>query len=73
MSVCLSVASHYISETSEAKAVKFDKVTASVMMVHHASSFSSLHLDLWPHEHVLQDTHGQCMLSERALGIETSQ
>ena len=70
LSVCLPVASH-ISETSEAIAIKFDKVTASVMTMHHASIFNSLRLDLWPHEHVLQNT-GQCMLSERAFGVETS-
>ena len=68
MCVCLSVTSH-ISETSEAIASKFDKVTASVMTLHHISNFSCLHLDVWPHEHVLKDT-GQCMLSERAFGVE---
>ena len=74
VSVCQPVVSH-ISETSEAIAIKFDKVTASVMTMHCVSVFSSRHLDLWLHEHlwlyqhVLQYT-GQCMLSERAFGVE---
>ena len=41
------------------------------MTVHNVSIFSSLHLDLWLHEHVPEDT-GQCMLSERAFGVEKS-
>ena len=45
-------------------------VILQVMAMHKVSIFSSLHLDLWPHEHVLQDT-GQCMLSERAFCVET--
>ena len=53
LSVCVSVASH-ISTTSEAIAVKFDKVTASVMTMHHISRFSSLHFDLWLHKDILQ-------------------
>ena len=68
--VCLFIACH-ISETSKAIAIKFGKVTASVMRMHYVSSFSSLHLELWPHEHVLQYT-GQCMLSKCAVGVETS-
>ena len=71
VSVCVCAASH-ISETSETKAIEFDKMTASVMTMHHVSNFSSLRFDLWPHEHVLQDT-GQCMLLERTFGVETSQ
>ena len=39
------------------------------MTMHHVSIFSSLHLDLCPYEHVLQDS-GQCMLSEHAFGVD---
>ena len=39
--VCLSVASHS-SETSEAIAITFDTVTASVMRMHHVSFFFTL-------------------------------
>ena len=62
----------HISATSEAITIKFDKVTASVMRMHHISIFSSLHLDLWAHNHVLHDT-GQCMLSEWAFSVQMSE
>ena len=55
VSVCLSIASH-IPETSEAIAVKFYKLKASVMTMHHMSIFSCLHLDLRPHEQVQRNT-----------------
>ena len=69
VSICLSVTSH-ISETSEAVTMKVDKVTVLVMRMYHASMFSSHHLELWPHEHVLQGT-GQCM-SRRMKGTRNS-
>ena len=68
--MCVSIASH-ISETMEAIVIKFDKVTALVMPMHHILILSSLHLDLWRHEHGLQDT-GQCILSKRAFGVKKS-
>ena len=67
-----------MSETSEAIAIRFDLVTASTAMrMHHISVFNSLRLELWQperwsDEQVLQDT-GQCMLSERSFGAETSE
>ena len=41
VSVCPSVASH-ISETSEAIAIKFDKLTASVTKMHHISNYGHM-------------------------------
>ena len=64
--------SDHISETSEAIAIKFDKVTASGMRMQHVSFLVAFVLNVWPHGHVLQAT-GQCILSERAFGVETSE
>ena len=38
---------------------------------YYSSIFSGLHLALWPHKHVVQNA-GQCMLSKRSFGVETS-
>ena len=72
LTVCLSVFCRqtYLRNQWSNRAIKFDKVTASVMRRHPVSTFSSLHLELWSHEHVLQDT-GQWLLSKHTFSVKT--
>ena len=60
-----SVASH-ISETSEAKAIKFDKVTASVMTMSHISILVALIL-IYGHTSMFCTTLGSVCFSSTPL------
>ena len=75
LSGCLSVASH-TSETNEAIANTFDKVTYNNNNTNNnttttTTNTNNTNLDLWLQEWVLQDT-GQCLLSKRAFGVKKS-